>query len=350
MSIKRALIKFKGDVLAAADYIFASAPIEPPKYVRSGEFFYPLVSTTLGYQAGPSSVEAIQDKDTFIEAEDLRAFNDEYDNHLTLEFTAGEDDEKTVEKRREVENFIHTFEQPENPAPNDTSLPLVYDTTGEEVDFREFKPVDISPGENDFFLFTYKVKRFAGEKEVEVEKQAYMSLDTAQRYLETAARVLNNWLLHGLLARLITPDIWATKKYSAYQFKQLYFFEENKYSLDFTDDLKMWKVRFFVNGKQFAFEKKRLYTGTGDDIYTILRQQETKDNPHPEYLLFRMIESSAEELFVNPTTDRQKEQSRTRREELSLILFRMIARENIMIVIDQLLPGKTLDILGIPWA
>jgi len=345
MSIVRALIKFKGNVRAAADYILAGAPIELPKYVRSGEFFYPLVETEIGYGAAVSGGEPIQDKDTYIQAEDLETFN-HYDQQLEYMGESGDDEEDT---KRNMENLIYTFVQPKNPGPNDTFLPTVYDTTGEEVKFREFEPYDISSGENDLFLFTYKVERFDGEKIITVEKRVFMSLDTAQLYLETAAIKLRNWLLHGLLARLI---LQTENTFSVDQFGQLLAFEDNKYSLDFADNPKLWNGRFFVNGQQFSVQNKQLYTGKGDDIYTLLRQQATEDNPHPEYLLFRMAENSVSDLFQDIGKDpEERRMQQARRIQLTVAFGRILYEVGLLMhpiftpPLTALLGPKAYDVL-----
>ena len=311
MSIERALIKFKGDVRAAAEYILAGAPLKPPEYVFEDGLFYRLLVTNDGYEAMANGSDSIQDRATFILKEDLRALNDHYLFHVQFE-----EDSDTDGKIKEL---IHTYLDPAEASVNVPPLREVKDTNNEVVNFLEFEPYDISSGEKDLFLFTYKVKRFDGEKIITEEKRVFMSLDTAQLYLEKAAIKLRNWLLHGLLARLI---LQTENTFSVDQFGQLLAFEDNKYSLDFADNPKFWNGRFFVNGQQFSFQNKQLYTGKGDDIYTLLRQQATEDNPRPEYLLFRMAENSVDDLFKDS-------EQQERRIELNSILDGIVAKEGL---------------------
>lgn len=198
MSIERALIKFKGDVRAAADYILAGAPLKPPGYVLKGKLFYPLFEPPLEkgiyFEASGIGSPTIQDGDTYILEKDLENFNHQYSLH------AGFEDPETA---RSVENLIYTFANgPTELSLTAPPLPIVLDTNTEEVDFQEFEPYDIKPGTGGEFTFLFEV--FRRDKRRQRSKTVYMTLDTAQLYLERGATEENNRA--GLLARLIAKE------------------------------------------------------------------------------------------------------------------------------------------------
>jgi len=308
MSIVRALIKFKGDVRAAADYILAGAPLEPPEYVFEGRLFYPLLVTDFGYEAMANGSDSIQDGATFILKEDLGDFNAYYISHVPFEEDAG--------NAGNIEKLVHTYV--EGTAPAEVSLivpPLaeVRDTNTDVVDFLEFKPNGIKPGAEGRFFFSFDVVR--EDRRKQMEKGVYMTLNTAQLYLERRATEQKDWLLPGLLARLIAKEKQDDWSKNLRYWQELQDFSQRNY-VTFGKAPEQWSGRYFVHGQQFEFKDENLYA-----VYKSLRDRATIYNQSPKYLLFQMVENSVDVLFPDIETNSE------RRIELNSILDAIIEEE-----------------------
>ena len=334
MSIERALIKFKGDVRAAADYILAGAPLQPPKYVLKNGYYHPLIESELfGFQASENP-DLIKDGETFIKEEDLADFNFFYPFHV--------DFEEDLDIAAPVKELIHRFEEKVlQTRPNilPTALgpvvPEVFEFSSKKVKYNEFEPFDVAPFGNQAQLFTFHYRSENG-----AEKAANMTLEDAQLYLERNANYNRKWKLLGWLPRYIKNV--DTDRFTDDQYETMIDFKENN-SLQFGKSTKQWDVQLFVEGTRYNFEDTVLYSeyDTIDDLYTWLnRKAEELNNPSVRLLIFQMVENSVAELFLD---DGKLVRDRERR-ALNIILGTMILKEDLP-PLDKVIGDDALKIL-----
>jgi hypothetical protein len=214
-------------------------------------------------------------------------------------------------------------------------LPEVLDNNSDAVNFKEFEPKGIKPGVvgDGRFVFLFDVVR--EDKRKQTNKSVYMTLNTAQLYLERGANFKNDWLLPGLLARLIGE--LGEGDFKPDERRELQNFRQRNY-VTFGRAPQLWSGRYFVDDKQFEFFDQDLYA-----VYESLRDLATIDNQSPKYLLFQMVENSVNNLFQNIDTDSQQQKWR---DELNSILQRIIKEEGSTFSLKSFIGPKAYKVLN----